>query len=200
MGYKTPEVIKSAIEAFKKQPGVGERSAMRNVLHVLKWNPAEIKTYADTIARLTELNVCRTCRTFCDTDQCSLCVDEERKNSKILCVVESFTDFLAIERSEKFKGLYFILGGVLNPLLGVGPNDLNFDLLKERINEEGIEHLILAINPSLEGEATCSYLKELLSPHCIVERIGFGVPLGGSLEYLDPQTISTALDNRTLMS
>ncbi len=200
MSYKTPEVIKSAIEAFKKQPGVGERTAMRNVLHVLKWSSAEIENYAETISRLTELNECSTCRTFCDGDQCSICTDEERKVSKTLCVVESYTDFLAIERSEKYKGLYFILGGVLNPLLGVGPNDLHFNLLKERISSEGIERLILAINPSLEGEATCSYLKDLLSPQCIVERIGFGVPLGGSLEYLDPQTISTALDNRTLMS
>jgi recombination protein RecR len=110
--------------------------------------------------------------------------------------VENASDLLAIEKSGTFKGVYHILGGVLNPLLGVGPDELKMDQLKEKIIKKEIQEIILAINPSVEGDATCSYLKSILPQTLLVDRIGFGVPIGGSLEYLDPMTITKALENR----
>jgi recombination protein RecR len=110
--------------------------------------------------------------------------------------VENASDLLAIEKSGTFKGVYHILGGVLNPLLGVGPDELKMDELREKIIKKEIQEIILAINPSVEGDATCSYLKSILPQTVQVDRIGFGVPIGGSLEYLDPMTITKALENR----
>jgi recombination protein RecR len=125
-----------------------------------------------------------------------ICQDEFRESQKSLCIVETASDLMAIEKSGNFKGLYHILGGVLNPLLGIGPEELKLDELKHRIVAKEIQEVILAINPSVEGDATCSYLKMILPADVRVERIGFGVPIGGSLEYLDPMTITKALENR----
>jgi recombination protein RecR len=133
---------------------------------------------------------------FADETLCSICSDDYRKSAKTLCVVEHASDLMAIEKSGHFKGVYHILGGVLNPLLGVGPEELKLDELKEKIINKGISEIILALNPSVEGDATCSYLKSILPTSTQVERIGFGVPIGGSLEYLDPMTITKALENR----
>lgn len=133
---------------------------------------------------------------FADEDLCSICSDEDRQANKSLCIIENASDLMAIEKSGNFKGVYHILGGVLNPLLGVGPDELKMDELKSRILEKDIKEVILAINPSVEGDATCSYFKTLLPDSVQVERIGFGVPIGGSLEYLDPMTITKALENR----
>lgn len=120
-----------------------------------------------------------------------------RGETKVLCIVEGVTDLLAIEKSSQFKGRYHVLGGVLNPLLGIGPNELGINKLIDRIKRNEIEELVLAINPSVEGDATCSFIKELLPDGVKAERIGFGMPMGGSLEYLDTLTISKALENRT---
>ena len=128
-----------------------------------------------------------------------MCSDEFRKKEKLICVIEGFNDYMAIENSGQFEGQYHCLGGVLNPLLGVGPDDLEIESLVRRVKEEKIENIILAINPSLEGQATCAYLNEILSDHSKVERIGFGMPIGGSLEFLDAQTISTAIANKKEM-
>ncbi|MCB9094662.1 MAG: recombination protein RecR [Halobacteriovoraceae bacterium] len=202
MAYKTPESIKECIQSFKKLPGVGERSAMRNILHMLAWSEDDIIQFAHSISKLLHLGQCQKCGVYCaETEKvCSLCESEERKSQKTLCVVESFTDFMAIENSEKFGGVYHILGNVLNPLLGIGPEELKISKLVNRVKEEKIGRVILAINPTVEGEATCSFLYETLNSYCVVERIGFGMPIGGSLEFLDAQTISTALQNRKPMS
>jgi recombination protein RecR len=133
---------------------------------------------------------------FADTDVCLICSNERRKESTTLCVVESITDCLAIERSGTFKGRFHILFGVLNPLLGIGPDELKLDQLQKRISEEGVKEVILAVNPSVEGDATCSYIKQILPESVLVERIGFGIPMGGSLEYVDALTISKAMENR----
>jgi recombination protein RecR len=114
----------------------------------------------------------------------------------MICVVENVTDCLAIERSGTFKGKFHILFGVLNPLLGVGPDEINLSKMFTRIEEEEIEEIILAINPSVEGDATCAYIKQVLPETMNIERIGFGIPMGGSLEFVDSLTISKALENR----
>ncbi len=113
--------------------------------------------------------------------------------------MESITDYMAIERSGQYRGLYHVLGGVLNPLLGVGPAELNIDKLKKRVTELGVTSIILAIGPSVEGDATCSYIKSTLPENVMVDRIGFGIPMGGNLDYLDTMTISKALENKTKM-
>ncbi len=191
-----PDVIKNAVEALTKLPGVGEKTAFRMVMSMTSWKPLELTVIGDALAGLKNLVFCKECAIFSDDELCSICQDEFRKLQKSLCVVESASDLMAIEKSGNFRGVYHILGGVLNPLLGIGPDELKLNELKERILENNIQEVILAINPSVEGDATCSYLKTFLPGNIRIERIGFGVPIGGSLEYLDPMTITKALENR----
>ncbi len=191
-----PEVIKNAVEALTRLPGVGEKTAFRMVMNMTHWKPAELESVGDAVTNLQNLSLCKECGMFADDDTCSVCADADRRSTRIICVVENAGDLMAIEKSGHFRGTYHILGGVLNPLLGIGPDELHMDDLKVRILENDIEAVILAINPSVEGDATCAYFKSLLPETVNVERIGFGVPIGGSLEYLDPMTITKALENR----
>lgn len=191
-----PQVIKNAVEALTRLPGVGERTAFRMVMNMTNWKDFELESVGTALASLKYLKQCQDCAMFADEDFCDICVDDERQNNKSLCVVEHASDLMAIEKSGHFKGTYHILGGVLNPLLGVGPDELRMDELRNKIIGKEIEEVILAINPSVEGDATCSYFKTLIPETVKVERIGFGVPIGGSLEYLDPMTITKALENR----
>ncbi len=191
-----PEVIKNAVEALTKLPGVGEKTAFRMVMSMTHWKAQELNSVGSALSSLKNLKLCEECGMFADDSLCSICSDESRQSIKALCVVENASDLMAIEKSGNFRGIYHILGGVLNPLLGIGPDELKMDELKNRIIEKDIHEIILAINPSVEGDATCSYFKTLLPESIKVERIGFGVPIGGSLEYLDPMTITKALENR----
>lgn len=191
-----PEVIKNAVEALTRLPGVGEKTAFRMVMSMTHWKTQELTSVGNSITGLKDLKLCEECGMFADAHKCSICDDEARVNARHLCVVENASDLMAIEKSGHFRGVYHILGGVLNPLLGVGPDELRMDDLKDRIIQKEIQEVILAINPSVEGDATCSYFKTLLPDSVRVERIGFGVPIGGSLEYLDPMTITKALENR----
>jgi recombination protein RecR len=175
---------------------VGEKTALRQSLIMTKWNKEDLVAFANAIKSLAELNHCDRCGMFCDEKYCKICLDQNRFQAKTICVVESVTDCLAIERSGNFRGKFHILFGVLNPLLGIGPDELNFDKLINRVALEEVEELILAVNPSVEGDATCSYLKQMLPPHIKVDRIGFGIPMGGSLEFVDSLTITKALENR----
>jgi recombination protein RecR len=191
-----PEVIKNAVEALTKLPSVGEKTAFRMVMSMTHWKAQELNSVANALSDLKNLKLCAECGMFADGQLCSICSDESRQATKSLCVVENASDLMAIEKSGTFHGIYHILGGVLNPLLGVGPDELKMDELKSRIIEKNITDIILALNPSVEGDATCSYFKTLLPDAVRVDRIGFGVPIGGSLEYLDPMTITKALENR----
>ena len=191
-----PDVIKEAVGALTHLPGVGEKTAFRMVMNMTSWKPAELEEVGRALINLQNLQTCKACGMFANSEVCEICADEGRKSTGALCVVEHVTDLIAIEKSGQFRGVYHILGGVLNPLLGIGPDELRLDDLKKRIDEEGVREVILAINPSVEGDATCSYLKSIFPETVEVDRIGFGVPIGGSLEYLDPLTISKALENR----
>jgi len=191
-----PEVIKNAVLALTKLPGVGEKTAFRMVMSMTHWKSQELHTVGSSLIALKDLKLCEECGMFADHILCSICSDSIRQSQQTLCIVENASDLMAIEKSGHYKGLYHILGGVLNPLLGVGPDELGMDELKNRIIEKSIHEVILAINPSVEGDATCSYLKSILPENVRVERIGFGVPIGGSLEFLDPMTITKALENR----
>jgi recombination protein RecR len=191
-----PEVIKNAVEALTRLPGVGEKTAFRMVMNMTSWKASELTSVGSAMASLQHLKFCHDCGMFADENLCSICMNETRQESHSLCIVENASDLMAIEKSGTFKGSYHILGGVLNPLLGVGPDELKMDQLREKIIKKEVQDIILAINPSVEGDATCSYLKSILPDSLQVDRIGFGVPIGGSLEYLDPMTITKALENR----
>lgn len=191
-----PEVIKNAVEALTRLPGVGEKTAFRMVMNMTSWKASELTSVGSAMASLQHLKLCQDCGMFADENLCSICLNETRQEAHSLCIVENASDLMAIEKSGTFKGSYHILGGVLNPLLGVGPDELKMDQLREKIIKKDVQDIVLAINPSVEGDATCSYLKSILPDSLQVDRIGFGVPIGGSLEYLDPMTITKALENR----
>jgi len=191
-----PESLKVAVSQMTKIPGVGEKTALRQILTICKWDKSQLYGLGKSLIDLGELSSCGVCGFYTDGDLCSVCKDSSRREIPNLCVVEGITDFIAIERSGTFKGTYHILGGVLNPLLGVGPDELRIPRLIERISRDGIKDVILAVNPSVEGDATCSYIHQELPEEVNVERIGFGIPMGGNLEYLDSLTISKALENR----
>jgi recombination protein RecR len=193
---KFPQTIQSPLASLTKLSGVGERSALRMVMAMTRWSAREREEFINGLQELNHLKECQDCGMWCDDALCEVCLNPERKNSNLLCLVENASDVIAIERSGHYRGLFLVLGGVLNPLLGIGPEHLRFELLLEQVREQKIENLILALNPSVEGDATCSYIKRLLPENVHVERIGFGMPIGGSLEYVDPMTIAKALDNR----
>ena len=194
-----PEKIKNAVREFSQLPGIGEKTALRQVLYLSKWSKESISSFSDSLSDLANLLSCKECGLFSDEEVCSICLSSDRKNAKSLCVVENITDCLAIEKSSSFKGLYHVLGGVLNPLLGIGPENLKLNYLRERVIDLGVEEIVLALNPSVEGDATCAYIKNFIPISVKIDRIGFGIPIGGSLEYLDSRTISTALENRKMM-
>ena len=191
-----PEKLLKAVKQFTRLPGVGEKTALRQSLIMTKWNKEDLMHFAEAIKGLSEINHCKKCGMYCDQELCRICTDSFRSQATILCVVESVTDCLAIERSGHFRGKFHILFGVLNPLLGIGPDELKLDELILRVENENIEEVILAVNPSVEGDATCSYLKQALPEKTRVDRIGFGIPMGGSLEFVDSLTITKALENR----
>lgn len=194
-----PDQIENAVKAFSKLPGVGEKTAFRQVMAMMKWEHTHILELSSALKNLCDIQYCKNCGLFAQEDTCGICNNSKREDAKSICVVESISDLLAIEKSNQYTGLYHILGGVLNPLLGVGPEQLKIDKLIERIDKLAVNTVILAVNPSVEGDATCSYIKQQLSSQISVERIGFGVPIGGALEYLDPLTISKALENRRMI-
>lgn len=193
-----PEKLQSLVDALARIPGVGAKTAVRQALILARWDQADLREFSAAINGLSELVECRQCGLYCDEEICHICENHQRQESGIICVVESITDCVAIERSENFRGTYHILGGVLNPLMGVGPEDLGINRLIDRC-QQGVQSIILAINSSVEGDATSSFIRQQLPAHVSVERIGFGIPMGGSLEYLDALTITKALENRKLM-
>lgn len=193
-----PTKIQLAVDNFSKIPGVGGKTAMRQILQMCNWDQEELSSFGRSIAELSELKKCVQCGFYSEQELCSVCSDHKRIQLGSICVVETISDCLAIEKSETFRGAYHILGGVLNPLMGIGPEELGIDKLTKRIAAD-FSTVILAVNPSVEGDATCSYIKDQIPSEIHVDRIGFGIPMGGSLEYVDALTISKALENRKKM-
>ena len=194
-----PEKIKNVVEHFTRLPGVGEKTATRQVLQMVKWNSSFLSEFAGAVDELNNLSNCEDCGFFSEDVRCNICKSPERSSDGVLCIVEEVTDCMAIEKSQSFGGLYHVLGGVLNPMLGIGPENLRIKNLVKRIKEHNIREVVLALNPSVEGDATSAYIKEIIPEGVKVDRIGFGIPIGGSLEYLDAMTISKALENKKLL-
>ncbi len=195
----------SAIEQLTaelaKLPGIGRKTATRLTFHLLKQPRVTVESLARAIQTMAErIAPCSTCGNYSETDPCSICEDS-RRDRAILCVVEEASDLEAIERSGEFRGLYHVLGGHLSPLDGVGPDDLRIDDLFRRVeNGSGVREVIVATNPSMEGEVTATYIRGVLAPVGLqVTRIALGLPVGGDLEYADRQTIAQALAARREM-
>jgi len=193
---KLPDQIIEVVKNFSSLQGIGEKTAMRYALSLLRWEREKLEIFADSINTMKEIENCRVCGFVSKASHCELCKYSEENSSEILCLVEGLSDFLAISKNKTFRSHYHILNGVLNPLLGIGPNELGLNQLVERIKAGGYSEVILALSSSVEGDATCSFLRDIIPGGVIVERIGFGLPMGGSLEYVDGLTISKALENR----
>lgn len=197
MLFESPAVDR-LIEAFRRLPGVGKRSAERYVLHVLSAPKEEARMLSDAIREARErITTCSECCTLTDTDPCRICANPSRDHTTI-CVVERPAGALAIEKGGMYRGLYHVLNGALNPLDGIGPDELTVGPLVRRVERGGVQEVIIATNATAEGEATALYLaKRLASPTVRVTRIAHGVPMGSGLELADGLTLSHALQGRT---
>lgn len=197
MSYIAP--IGKLVEQFRRLPGIGPKSAARLAYHVLKMDNSQVAALAQAIVEAKErVGYCSVCFDLTDTDPCQICRSEGRDQS-VVCVVEDPKDVAAMERTREFKGLYHVLHGALSPLEGVGPDDIKVKELLARVNQ-GLQEIIMATNPNVEGEATAMYVAKLLKPLGVkVTRIAHGLPMGGDLEYADEVTLSKALENRREM-
>jgi len=194
--------IEELVTEFAKLPGIGRKTAQRLTFHLLKQPPEEAGRLADAIRQVRErVTVCGVCGNLTDEEPCAICADP-RRDGALLCVVEEAADVGAIERTGRFRGRYHVLGGRLSPLDGVGPEALRLERLLERVgNGSGVREVIVATNPSMEGEVTATYLQQVLRPTGVrVTRIARGLPVGGDLEYADGVTIAQALEARREMS
>jgi len=192
-----PPILNNLIRKLSRLPGLGEKSATRIAMHLLKAPGEETEALAENIRQLRDkIRTCRVCFHFTDERVCPLCADPARKTGE-LCIVESTADLLAIEHSGAFKGRYHVLQGVLAPLDGIGPDQIRIKELFGRIDSENISEIIIATNPSGEGEATAHYLLQLLKDRPVrVTRIAYGIPMGGDLKYTDRITLERALKGR----
>lgn len=188
------------IEAFRRLPGIGRRTAERLALHLLSGPADEAEFFIESIrdAR-AKVRRCSACRNLTEVDPCTICGDARRDHA-LLCVVEQPSGAMAIERGGSYRGVYHVLHGVLNPLDGIGPSELNIAGLVERVKTQGVTEVVVATNATSEGEATAMYLSKQLTPLGVqVTRIAHGVPMGGGLEFADDVTLSHAMDGRTRM-
>jgi len=192
--------IEALIEGLRHLPGVGPKSAQRMTLHLLERDREGAQQIAEAIeAVLAKVKNCQQCRNFSELDVCEICSDSKR-DSGLLCVVEAPVDVMAIEQSGSFKGHYYVLMGHLSPIDGIGPEQLGLDALCDRFATGTINEVILATNPTVEGEATAYYISERARDAAVtVSRIAHGVPLGGELEYTDASTLAHALSGRTVV-
>jgi recombination protein RecR len=194
-----PKSVQNLIDEFSRLPGIGPKSAARLTFYLLLKPKSDIESLGKSVLDLSKnLCYCKRCFNIAESELCITCSDEKRI-STIVAVVEEPLDVIALERSAGYSGLYHVLGGVISPINGVGPDDLRIGQLMNRINNEEIIEILLATNPSLEGEATASYLKEKirnLKPEIKITRIARGLPIGGDLEYADEITLRRSLEGR----
>ncbi|MEC7543375.1 MAG: recombination mediator RecR [Verrucomicrobiota bacterium] len=194
-------VFEQLVQALKALPGLGYRSAEKIALHILVEKPQKTASLVDLLTSASEkLGACSTCGNLTEEKQCKICLSNER-NDESLCVVEGVTDLHAMEQAGVFRGKYHVLHGKLSPIRGIGPEQLNLQTLRSRIDEGSVEEVILALGNDMEGEATCYYImQEILEGRSLrVSRIGFGLPSGGGLPYADETTLRSAMEGRQTM-
>ncbi|MGD1856653.1 MAG: recombination mediator RecR [Leptolyngbyaceae cyanobacterium] len=188
------------IEEFQRLPGVGPKTAQRLALHILKRPEAEVRALAQALMDAKQqVGQCSICFHLSADPVCDICRSTRRDN-QTLCVVADSRDVIAIERTREFKGKYHVLGGLISPMDGIGPEQLNIGQLVHRVNKDDIAEVILAISPSIEGDTTTLYVGQLVKPFTKVTRIAFGLPMGGDLEYADEVTLARALEGRQALS
>ena len=182
---------------FAKLPGIGKKTALRLGLHLLKQDTKEVGNFSEVIAKMrSEIRFCHRCYNVADADICSICSNSLRKQ-EVICVVESIRDVIAIESTQQFNGTYHILGGVISPLDGIGPDQLNIEALIARVGKEETEEIIFALNPNIQGDTTIYYIQKKLHPFSLrITTIARGIAFGGELEYADEMTLARSLQNR----
>ena len=191
------KIIERAVNEFSQLPGVGKKTALRLVLHLLKQDTGVAGQFSEVIARMrSEIKFCQRCFNVADGDICSICANSMRKQ-EVICVVESIRDVIAIESTQQFNGIYHILGGIISPLDGIGPDQLNIESLISRVQKEKTEELIFALNPNIQGDTTIYYIQKKLQPCQLrITTIARGIAFGGELEYADEMTLARSLQNR----
>jgi len=197
---KLPAPLEAVVEALQHLPGVGSKSAQRMALHLLKEGPQAMEHLGDLLRQAAEgVCFCETCGAFTDRPVCPVCTDPQR-DARVLVVVAEASNVFSFERSGQFRGRYHVLGGLISPLRGVGPDQLRTRELLKRLEDHRIEEIILATNPTLDGEATAAWLARVLEPLGLkITRIGLGLPIGADLEYADDLTLNRALEGRRSM-
>ena len=196
-----PKTIQTLIECFKKLPGIGEKTAERLSLHTLQMDEEVLNIFSESLLNVQKkIKRCKKCNHLTEEDICDICKDKTR-DFKTICVVEDPKNIITIEKIGKYNGVYFVLNGLISPIDGITPEDILLDKLVDRINNEKIKEVILAVKPSIEGETTTLYISRVLSGMDVkVTKIAHGVPLGAEMEYVDLMTLETALDNRVEVS
>ena len=191
------KLLENAVEEFAKLPGIGRKTALRLVLHLLRQNSSDVDRFSQTIMQLRhEVKHCKVCNNISDTDVCTIC-SNPRGDSMLLCVVENIKDVMSIENTHQYNGLYFVLGGVISPMDGIGPADLKIDQLMNKIGEGHVKEIIMALSATMEGDTTNFYIYKKLRQHPVtVSAIARGVAFGDELEYTDEITLGRAIINR----
>ena len=194
------KLLEKAVGEFSKLPGIGRKTALRLVLNMLRRSEEEVEEFAGAVSRLRkDVKYCRVCHNISDTDVCPICSDT-RRDASTICVVENIRDVMAVENTQQYSGLYHVLGGIISPMDGITADKLHIKELIARVEEDQVQEIIIATNPSVEGESTAVLLEKLLHekyPELKITRLARGLPLGISLEYADQITLSSALTNRT---
>lgn len=194
----TSKLIEQAVGHFASLPGVGKKSALRYVLHLIKQESQDVEAFSETIKALkTDLKFCKSCHTISDHEICEVCANPLR-NHQLICVVQDYRDVMAIENTGLYKGIYHVLGGLISPMEGVGPSNLNIDSLLHKVSGQNVSEIILALNATMEGETTSFYIfKKLASYNVTLSAIARGIAVGDELEYTDEVTLGRSIINRT---
>lgn len=190
-------LLENAVAQFSKLPGIGKKTALRLVLHLLKQEVNEVQHFGETIARMRrDIKFCQRCHNISDGDICSICANSMR-NQQMICVVENIRDVIAIETTQQFNGSYHVLGGIISPLDGIGPEQLSIESLVQRIEKEKTEEIVFALNPNIQGDTTIYYIqKKIAHLPCRITTIARGIAFGGDLEYADEMTLAKSIANR----
>lgn len=191
------KLLENAVEAFATLPGIGKKTALRLALHLLQGDDLAVSQFNEAILKMKKhIQFCKTCHNIADEELCSICTSPKRDKSTV-CVVESIKEVMAIENTQQFHGVYHVLGGVISPIEGIGPNDLTINDLIQRIQTDAIKELIMAISPTIEGETTIFYISKQLEEHPVqISTIARGVSFGGELEYADELTLGRSILSR----
>lgn len=189
-------LLENAVNEFAKLPGIGRKTALRLVLHLLKQDQEDVQHFGEVVSRMrSEIRFCQRCHNVADGDICSICANSMRKQ-EMICVVENIRDVIALESTQQFNGTYHVIGGVISPLDGIGPSQLNIDTLIMRIQKEGVTEVIFALSPTIQGDTTIYYIQKKLPDTVKVTTISRGIAFGGELEYADEMTLARSLQNR----